>query len=186
MPRYVIPKNWLGVDKLVLDTLAPIGPDYGRFLDAEEWPRAFSNRLCAEAEAARAAYRWLDPPELESYLTGTFESKAESGRTRRGFKAPSMNPDLNFGLRKVVLKVPLDHGMRKSIRCVRYTAMPREADGPDEGISDPKNASYAREAEVRVPDGAAVPSGAVFTIKQGARVDQDVVMAPEKSRVVVR
>ena len=179
-------KNWPGVDKLVLDALASASLSYGRFLDAEEWLRAFSNRLCAEAGAARAAYRWLDPPELESYLTGTFESKAESGRMRRGFKALSMNPNLNFGQRKVALKVPLDHGMRKSIRCVHYTVMPREVDEPDERISDPKNASYAREAEVRVPDGTAVPSGAVFTIKQGARVDQDIVMALEKNHYVVR
>lgn len=97
-----------------------------------------------------------------------------------------MNPSLNFGPRKVALKVPLDHGMRKSIRRARHTVMPREADGPDEGISDPKNASCAREAGARLPDGTAVPSGAVFTIKQGARADQDVVMAPEKSHDVVR
>ena len=97
-----------------------------------------------------------------------------------------MNPNLNFGPRKVVLKVPLDHGMRKSIRCVRCTATPREVDVPDEGISDPKNASYAREAEAGVPDGTAVPSGAVFTIKQGARAGKDTVMALDKSRDAVR
>ena len=79
-------KNWPGVDKLVLDALASAGPDYGRFRDAEEWLRAFSSRLCAEAEAARAAYRWLGPPELESCLAGTFESRAKSGRTRRGLR----------------------------------------------------------------------------------------------------
>ena len=171
---------------MVLDALASASPGYGRLLDAEEWLRAFSSRLCAEAGAARAAYRWPDPPELESCLTGAFEGKEESGRTRRGLKALSTNPNLNFGPRKVALKAPLDHGIRKSIRCVRDAVMPREVDGPDEGISDPKNASYAREAEAGVPDGTAVPSGAAFTIKQGARMGQDTVMARDKSRDAVR
>ena len=182
----VAQKNWPAVDKLVLDTLAATSSDYNAFLDAEEWMQAFSGRLCVEAETACTAYRWLDPPELKSYLGGTFESRAEGAQSRRGFKALSMNPNLNFELRRVALEVPLDHGMRKSIRCVRYTVLPREVEGPDERISDPKNALYAREAEVRVPDGTAVPSGAVFTIKQGTRVDQNVVMALEKNHAVVR
>ena len=181
----VAQKNWPVVDKLVLDALASTRPDYNKFRDAEEWVEAFNNRLCAEAGTAHTAYRWLDPPELESYLNGTFESRVESSRTRRGFKALSMNPNLNFEMRKVALEVPLDHVMRKSIRCVRYTVMPREMDGPDERISDSKNALYLREAEVRVPDGTAVPPGTVFTVKQGTYVDQDVIAALAKNHVVV-
>lgn len=182
----VAQKNWPAVDKLVLDTLAATSSDYSRFLDAEEWMQAFSGRLCAEAGTARTAYRWLDPPELKSYLGGTFESRVEGALARRGFKALSMNSNLNFELRRVVLEVPLDHAIRRSIRCVRYTVLPREVEGPDERISDPKNALYAREAEVRVPDGTTVPSGAVFTIRQGAQVDQNVVMELEKNHTVVR
>lgn len=182
----VAQKNWPAIDKLVLDTLAATSSDYSRFLDAEEWMQAFNGRLCAEVGTACTAYRWLDPPELKSYLGGTFESRAESSLARRGFKALSMNSNLNFELRRVVLEVPLDHGIRKSIKCVRYTVLPREVEGPDERISDPKNALYAREAEVRVPDGTTVPSEAVFTIRQGAQVDQNVVMALEKNHAVVR
>ena len=155
-------------------------------MDAEEWMQAFTHRLCFEARTARRAYRWLDPPELESYINGTFESRVESNHTRRDFKALSMNPGLNFDTRSVALEVPLGHVMRKSIKCVPYTIIPREIDIPDERISDPKNMAFAAEAEVRVPDGTAVPSGTVFTIKPNARVDQGVVMSLEKKYIVVR
>lgn len=179
-------KNWPSVDKLILDALAAARPNYSKFLDAEEWVRAFNSRLCAEVGTARAAYRWLDPSELKSYLNGTFESKAESGRARRGFKALSMNFNLNFELRKVMLEVPLDPDIRKSIRCVHYTVMPRDIEEMNEKISDPKNAAFVKEAEVRVPDGTDVPPGSAFIIEQGTPVDQDVVMALEKIYVVVR
>lgn len=66
----VAQKNWPAIDKLVLDTLAATSSDYSRFLDAEEWMQAFSGRLCAEVGMACSAYRWLDPPELKSYLGG--------------------------------------------------------------------------------------------------------------------
>ena len=166
--------------------LAATPSNYNTVLDVEEWMRAFSGRLCSEAGTARSAYRWLDPPELESYANGTFESRVEGDHTRRGFKALSMNPGLNFEMRSVVLKVPLGHVIRKSIRCVPYTIMPRDIDAPDERISDAKNMAFAAEAEVRVPDGTAVPSGTVFTIKPDAGVDQGVVMALEKKYTVVR
>ena len=179
-------KNWPKADKMFLDALAVTPSSYNAVLDAEEWMRAFSYRLCFEARTARKAYRWLDPPELESYINGTFESRVESNHTRRGFKALSMNPSLNFDTRSVALEVPLGHVMRKSIRCVPYTIIPRRIAVPDERISDPKNIAFAAEAEVRVPDGTAVPPGASFTIKPDARVDQDVVMALEKKYTVVR
>lgn len=179
-------KNWPKADKIFLDALAVTRPGYNALLDTEEWMRAFSCRLCSEAGTARSAYRWLDPPELESYVNGTFESRVESNHTRRGFKALSMNPSLNFDMRRVALEVPLGHGMRKSIRCVPYTIIPRRIAVPDERISDPKNMAFTAEAEVRVPDGTAVPPGTVFTIKPDAGVDQGVVMALEKKYTVVR
>ena len=179
-------KNWPKADKIFLDALAVTRPGYNALLDAEEWMRAFSRRLCSEVGTARRAYRWLDPPELESYVNGTFESRIESNHTRRGFKALSMNPGLNFDMRRVALGVPLGHVMRKSIRCVPYTIIPRRIAVPDERISDPKNIAFAAEAEVRVPDGTAVPPGTSFTIKPDAGVDQGVVMALEKKYTVVR
>lgn len=179
-------KNWPAFDKLFLDALSNRHHGYNIVLEAEEWMRAFSARLCAEAGVARSAYRWLDPPELKSYVNGTFESRVESGFTRRGYKALSMNPNLKFEARKVMLEVPLDLDIRRSIRCVRYTVIPREIDVADEKISDPKHAAFVTEAEVRVPDGAAVPPGAVFTIEPGTQVDQGVVMELEKRYAVVR
>ena len=155
-------KDWPTVDRLVLDALARKPSAYDRLLDAEEWMQAFSGRLCAEAETAHAAYRWIDPPELESYLGGTFESRVEDDLTRRGFKALSMSHDLKFLLRKVMMAVPLDC-MRGRIKCVRYTCLPRKLKARNERIEDAKSALNAVEAEVRAPDGTAVPSGTVFT-----------------------
>ena len=96
-------KNWPKADKMFLDALAVTPSNYNAVLDAEEWMQAFTYRLCFEARTARRAYRWLDPPELESYINGTFESRVESNHTRRGFKALSMNPGLNFDTRSVAL-----------------------------------------------------------------------------------
>ena len=76
--------------------------------------------------------------------------------------------------------------MRKSIRCVPYMIIPRRIAVPDERISDTKNMAFAAEAEVRVPDGNAVPSGTVFTIKPDAEVGQGVVMSLEKKYAVMR
>lgn len=174
---HTLQKNWPLVDKLVLDLVKNTPSDRDRLLDAEEWMWAFNGRLRTEARTARSAYRWLDPPELQSYLRGTFESKAKAGCTRRGFKALSMNPNLNFESRKVMLEVPLGTGLRKSLRCTHYTVLPRDIRDEDERILDPKNAEYVKEAEVRVPDGTAIPPTSIFTVKPEARADPDIVAA---------
>lgn len=70
-----------------------------------------------------------------------------------------MNPRLRFLSRKVMMEVPLDHGMRGHVKCVLYTSLPREMKARDERIADVKNAFGANEAEVRVPDGTPVPQG---------------------------
>ena len=177
-------KDWATVDQLILDALARDRAIYDKFLDAEEWMQAFSGRLCAEAEAAHGAYRWMDPPELESYLGGTFESRVEDDLTRRGFKALSMNPALKFLLRKVMMEVPLDSGMRRNVRCIRYTALPRQVEARDERIEDAKNVVNVKEAEVRVPDGTPVPAGTTFTVQQNAPVDKRVIAALKEMYVV--
>lgn len=143
-------KDWPAVDQLVLDALVRRPSAYAKLLDAEEWMRAFSGRLCAEAKTARAAYRWMDPQELGSYLAGTFDSRVEDDLTRRGFKALSINPALNFLSRKIMMAVPLDNYMRGRVECVRYTSLPREVEARDERIADAKTDLYANEAEIRV------------------------------------
>ena len=168
-------KDWTVADQVVLDTLAQNRAAYTRLLDAEEWMHAFSERLCAEGEIAHAAYRWMDPPELDSYLGGTFESKEEDNYTRRGFKALSMNPTLNFLLRGVMMTVPLNRDMRRCLKCVRYTALPRQIRVEDERIADEKSGGNAKEAEVRVHDGTPVPAGTIFTVQQGVPVDRSVI-----------
>ena len=169
-------KDWMVVDRLILDVLARSRVDYARLLDAEEWMHAFSGRLCAEAKTAHAAYRWMDPPELDSYLGGTFESRVEGDHTRRGFKALSMNPSLNFLFRKVKMTVPLNCDMRRYIKCIRYTTLPRQVEVEDERITDEKGGGNANEAEIRVPDGTPVPVGTTFTARQSAPVDKRVIV----------
>ena len=179
-------KDWAAADKAVLDPLARNRARYGRFLEAEEWMHAFTERLRAEAERACNAFRWMDPPELQSYLDGTFESKVEFGGTRRGFKALSLNPGLKFLSRPVVVRVPLVPRMRRSLRPVCYTALPRYIEEKNERIADPKNAINAREAEVRVPDGTAVPSDSAFIVKAGTSVDERVARALKRRYDVIR
>lgn len=177
-------KDWMVVDRLILDVLARSRVDYARLLSAEEWMHAFNGRLCAETETANAAYRWMDPPELDSYLGGTFESKEEDNRTRRGFKALSMNPDLNFLLREVKMTVPLNCDMRKHVKCIRYTTLPRQVEVKDERITDEKSGGNANEAEIRVPDGTPVPVGTTFTARQSAPVDKHVIVRLNKMYTV--
>ena len=179
-------KDWTAVDKAVLDSLARSRVKYGRFLGAEEWMYAFTERLCAEVEIAHEAFRWMDPPELQSYLGGTFESKVEFGGTRRGFKALSLNPRLNFLLRPVALRVPLVPDMRRSLWHVRYTALPRRIEEKDERIADPKNAVNVEEVEVRVPDGTAVPPDSAFVVRAGTTVDERIAGALEGRYEVTR
>lgn len=168
-------KDWSAADRLILDTLAQDRAAYARVLDAEAWMLAFSGRLCAEVETAHAAFRWLDPPELESYLGSTFESRVEGNQTRRGFKALSMNPSLSFLLRKVMMTVPLNHDIRKCVKCVRYTTLPRQVKVEDERIADAMVAVNIDEAEIRVPDGTPVPAGTTFAIEHDAQVDGRVI-----------
>lgn len=168
-------KDWAVADLLVLDTLAQNRAVYARVLDTEAWMLAFSGRLCAEVETAHAAFRWLDPPELESYLGGTFESRVEDNRARRGFKALSMNPSLKFFLRKVTMTVPLDRGIRRRVKCVRYTTLPRQVKVEDERITDAMAGANVSEAEIRVPDATPVPAGTTFTVGHDAQVDRRVI-----------
>lgn len=179
-------KNRPAADKLFLDALANRHRGHSVVLDAGKRMREFSGRLCTEAGAARNACRGLDPPELKRYVNGTFEGGVGGDLGRRGYKAPSMNPSLKLGVRKVMPGVPLGPDMRRCIRRVRYATIPQETDVPDERLPDPKNAAFVAEAEVRVPDGTAVPPGAVFTIGPGTQVDQDVVMTPGKKCTAVR
>ena len=128
----------------------------------------------------------MDPPELQSYLDGTFESRTECDGTRRGFKALSLNPRLKFLSRPIALIVPLGPYMRGSLWHVHYTALPRRIAEKDERIADPKNAASAGEAEVRVPDGTAVPTDSAFVVRAGTSVDEWVVRALERRYEVIR
>ena len=69
---------------------------------------------------------------------------------------------------------------------VYYTALPRDIMEKDERIGDPKIATNVREAEVRVPDGTAVPPDSVFVVKPGTPVDWNVVKALARKYVVMQ
>lgn len=166
-------KDWSESDRLFLDALRVDRMEYSRFLDAEETARAFTAWLCGTALASDYAYRWIDPPEIESCAGGTFESKVEADGTRRGFKALTANPGLWFDEREIKMKVPVGGAMRKNIRCVQYTVMHRDLKENEERVCDPKSAEYASEAEIRVSDGTPIPLGTEFFVSPDARIDRE-------------
>lgn len=85
----------------------------------------------------------------------------------------SVNPELQFGKRKIRIRVPMNDAIRRNIWCVRYTAMPRKIEEEDERIGDPKSAKYVAEAEIRVPDGTPIPSESDFAVMSDAKIGED-------------
>ena len=170
-------KDWRVSDRLFLDKLAQHSVKYRKLLNAEETVRAFSAWLCGTALNRDYVYRWIDPPEIQSCMGGTFKSKIEADDTRRGFKALTVNPGLWFGGRRIRMRVPMDSVMRMSTWCVRYTVLPRNIGERDERICDPKSAKNAIESEVRVPDGTPIPPTTDFAVLPRAGISEDVVKA---------
>ena len=173
-------KDWITSDSIVLDELAPDGVAYRKLIESEEWSRAFNGWMHNAALSAPFVYRWMDPEELESLKSGTFQSKVVKGIKRRNHKALSLNPDLDFFGRKVVLTVPLTSSMLGSVRHVCYTALPRVIAAEDEEIGDPKNILHAAEAEIRVPDGTPIPPGTAVSIRRGAGIGRGALAGLEK------
>ena len=170
-------KDWRVSDRMFLDKLAQDSTKYRKLLNAEEAMRAFSAWLCGTALNRDYVYRWIDPPEIQSCMGGTFESKIEADDTRRGFKALTVNPGLWFRGRRIRMRVPMDSVMRMGIWCVRYTVLPRKIDAKDERIGDPKSAKNAIESEVRVPDGTPIPPTTDFAVLPRAGISEEVVKA---------
>ena len=173
-------KDWITSDLLFFTALASDSGAYRRLLETEEWSWAFNGWLRRTASTMPLAYRWIDPGELESLKSGTFRNRVEKGPTQRNHKAFSLNPDLKFLARTVMITVPLATGMRDSLRCVRYTALPRDILEEDEAICDPKNIKHSSEAEIRVPDGTAIPHGTAISVEDGTRIDKSVLAGLEK------
>ena len=173
-------KDWIASDSLFFTALASDSGAYRRLLEAEEWSWAFNGWLRRMASTMPFAYRWIDPGELESLKSGTFRNRAEKGPAQRNHKAFSLNPDLRFLARKVMITAPLTTGMRDSLWCVRYTALPRVIMEKDETIRDPKNIKHSGEAEIRVPDGTAIPHGTTISVEGGTRIDKSVLAGLEK------
>ena len=73
--------------------------------------------------------------------------------------------------------VPMNGAMRKAIRCVRYTVLPRDINGKDERIDDPKEIRHANESEIRVPDGTPIPQETDFVVLRGAKISRETVKA---------
>ena len=90
-------KSWTESDRLFLDALVEDRAGYRRIIDSEETMCAFSAWLCGTALGADRAYRWIDPPELESYTAG--RSKVGSSRTGRGAGSRHSQPIPNCGSR---------------------------------------------------------------------------------------
>ena len=172
------------VDSTVFAALAAGPIACRRLIEAEEWSLAFNEWLRKYASTAPFAYRWMDPEELEGLKSGTFQNKAENGIKRRNHKALSLNPRLKFMGRKIMATVPLTASVLGSVRHVQYTALPRAITEEDEEIGDPKSVRHANEAEIRVPDGAAIPSGTSITVRRGAGTAKGALDGLEKLRII--
>lgn len=173
-------KDWSASDSLVFAALASNTSARCKLLEAEEWSRAFNGRLCWAASTMPFAYRWIDPEELESLKSGIFLNRVKNGHRQRSHKAFSLNPNLKFLARKIMVTIPLTTSMRDSVRCVCYTALPRDIMEEDEKIEDPKNIRHANEAEIRVPDGTTIPHGTTIFVQKEIDVRKSALTGLEK------
>ena len=158
--------NWAGADKMYMDWIKTRYPGlYRATLDGEGLAREFNAVLVKEMRRSTFIVRWMDMEELPSYLNGTFESRIEEGRGRRGYKAFSLGENIHADKRPASLTVPMDGAIRRALRTATYTALPRLVPPEDERLWTRKHVANAHETECRLPDGIRVPPGTRIAIK---------------------
>ena len=159
-------KEWGRADRMCVEALRRHDQDALRAtLHAEGCAKAFNVLLVENLARAPVLVRYIDTAEIQSYAGGTFESRAEDGGGRRGYKAFSMHVNPFSFERPVVVEVPIDRDVRRAVRPVAYTALPRQSVESEERIDDPKNISHADETECRLPDGTRVPYGTKMWVR---------------------
>ena len=159
--------NWAAADKLYMDWIKTRYPGlYLETLNAEGLAREFNAALVREMRRSASIVRWMDMEELPSYLNGTFESRVEEGRRRRGYKAFSLGRNIHAPQRPASLTAPVDGAIRRALQATTYTALPRLVPPEDERLWTRKHVANAHETECRLPDGIRVPPGTRIAIKR--------------------
>ena len=158
-------RNWGKADSMYVNVFSDLYPiKYSEMLDGEGWARALNVVLSDELSQIDTLWRWMDLKEVPSYEGGTFESRLEKDGGRRGYKALSMYDNPYSGVRRAEMSVPIDSAVRRAVKPVVYTALPRSLQSFQERIDDAKEIRHAGETECRIPDGTRVPDGTKIEI----------------------
>ena len=131
---------------------------------AEGWARALNIILAEEFIRIDTLHRWMNFAELPSYKDGIFQSRMEADGEYRLYKACSMAENAYAKTRPVALIVRIDEDIRRVVKLVSYTALPRPLRSRNERINDGKHLKYAAETECRIPDGTRVPRNTTMRI----------------------
>ena len=158
-------RRWGEADAMYANVLSASYPTrWSEMLDGEGWARAFNAVRNDELAKISALWRRMDLREVPSYEGGTFESRMEKDGGRRGYMALSMYDSPYFGVRLASMRVPIDGIVRRVVKPVVYTALPRTLQPFQERIDDAKEIRHAGETECRMPDGTRVPGGTTIKI----------------------
>ena len=131
---------------------------------AEGWARALNVILAEKFARIDTLHRWMNFAELPSYKDGIFQSRMEADGEYRLYKACSMAENAYAKTRPVALIVHINEDIRRVVKLVSYTALPRPLQPWEERINDGKHLRYAAETECRIPDGTRVPSNTTMQI----------------------
>lgn len=142
--------------------------------------RAFSEELQGWAGAAEEYARDGEAAEAAGGAeAGRFVRRPDN---RRRFTAMSVDPDLKrHRNRQVKMRIRRRAILSPTlaVRCHAFGARLRE--DPEE-IDSPKEARYADECEVRMPDGARVDSGQMRVVARRSRLEPEAVSHLERPR----
>lgn len=142
--------------------------------------RAFSEELQGRAGAAKECARDGEAAEAAGGAeAGRFVRRPDN---RRRFTAMSVDPDLErHRNRQVKMRIRRRAMLSPTlaVRCHAFGARLRE--DPEE-IDSPKEARYADECEVRMPDGARVDSGQMRVVARRSRLEPEAVSHLERPR----
>lgn len=131
---------------------------------AEGWARALNVILAEKFSLISTLHRWMNFAEIPSYKDGIFQSRVEADGECRLYKACSMDENTYAKTRPVALIVRIDEDIRRVVKLVSYTALPRPLRSRNERINDGKHLKYAAETECRIPDGTRVPRNTTMKI----------------------
>lgn len=171
-------KNWPEADLTYARGLAIKRPvEFDAMRSAEGYARALNVILTENLPLIPTLRRRIGLAELEGYKHRAFESRIEADGGRRGVKSFSMYENDYFKNRPVKVIVTIDERIRRAVRPVGYTALPRLTDPSKERMGDGKHLRYAGETECVVPDGTPIPPDTQIQIERGKIPRADIARA---------